>query len=206
MLTRTSGGFPQRLRILGESCQPALFYKGDPSLFARPCISLVGSRAIERKNYDCAVHIGTLAAREGYVLVSGGAAGADTAAQEACLAAGGSVICVVPDELRRHPKREGVLFCCERGYELSFTAARALGRNRLIHALGEKTFVAQTAYGRSGTWAGTTDNLRRGLSPVYVFDDGSQGAAELVSLGAVGVGQKPESLHKLTSRQLSIFD
>ncbi len=206
VLTRISQGFPQSLRKLGESCPPALFYKGDPKLFGKPCVALVGSRQIAKRNRDFAARIGELAAREGYVLISGGAAGADSVAQEACLGEGGQVICIVPDELRRHPMRERVLYCCEEGYELPFTAARALRRNRLIHGLGEKTFVAQTACGQGGTWAGTKDNLRRGLSPVFILDDGSEGAAELVSLGAVPVDEKPESLHKLTQGQLSIFD
>lgn len=206
VLTRISEGFPSKLRKLGEHCPPALFCKGDMTLFHKPCVSLVGSRQIGRRNLDFAKHIGRLAAKEGYVLVSGGAAGADRAAQEACLAAGGKVICIVPDALQEHPERDGVLYCCEEGFELPFTSVRALRRNHLIHALGEKTFVAQTACGKGGTWAGTRDNLRRELSPVYVFDDGSEGAAELVALGACPVGQRPESLHDLTPMQLSIFD
>ena len=94
-----------------------------------------------------------MAAREGFTLVSGGASGADTAAQEACLAAGGTVICFVPDELSRYAPRKNLLYCSADGYDLSFSASRALRRNHFIHALGEKVFVAQCP-GTSGGTAG----------------------------------------------------
>ena len=72
----------------------------------------------------------------------------------------------------------------EDGFDLPFSTPRALRRNRLIHAMGEKTLVAQASLETGGTWAGTTDNLRRGYSPVFVFDDGSEAANALSSLGA----------------------
>lgn len=205
-LTRISEGFPQRLRALGQECPPVLFCRGDTSLLTRRCIALVGARAASPRSRAFAAHIGTLAAREGFTLVSGGAAGADSAAQDACLRAGGSVVCFVPDALRRYPERERVLYCADEGYELPFSAARALRRNHFIHALGEKAFVAQCEAQRGGSWSGAADNLRRGLSPVFVLDDGSEGAAALAALGAQPVPDRPSSLAALTPVQLSIFD
>ena len=52
---------------------------------------------------------------------------------------------------------------------------------------GEKTLVAQCRAGAGGTWDGTTENLRRGWSPVFVSDDGSEGAQALIARGAVPV-------------------
>ena len=139
-------------------------------------------------------------------LVSGGAAGADTAAQEACLAAGGRVICFVPDSLLDHPARQNVLYCSAGGYELPFSTPRALARNCLIHAMGEKTLVAQCAEGTGGTWSGSQWNLRRGMSELYVFDDGSAASAVLQSCGAERLPDIPASLALLRPFQLSIFD
>lgn len=205
-LTRISEGFPQRLRALGLECPPVLFCRGDVSLLTRRCIALVGARAISPRGRAFAEHIGTLAAREGFTLVSGGAAGADSAAQNACLHAGGSVVCFVPDALRCYPERERVLYCADEGYELPFSSARALRRNHFIHALGEKAFVAQCEAHRGGSWSGAADNLRRGLSPVFVLDDGSEGAGALEKLGAQRVPDRPSSLAELRPAQLSIFD
>ncbi len=205
-LTRISPEFPRSLRSLGRECPPVLFCKGDRSLLQRPCIALVGSRLIFERGGRFAQRIGELAAKEGYVLVSGNAAGADRMAQEACLKAGGSVISVVPDALWDCPERERQLFLCDEGYDCAFTAGRALRRNHLIHALAEKVFVAQCPRPSGGTWSGTEDNLSRGLSPVYVLDDGSDGAAALLQLGAIPVTDSVSSIREQQLLQLSIFD
>ena len=206
VLTRLSERFPARLRRLENDSPALLFWRGDLRLLERPCVCLVGSRALLPENRAFAERIGQLAAREGLVLVSGDAAGADRAAQDACLSAGGNVICIVPDELTRHAPREHMLFCSEEGYQCAFTSARALHRNHLIHALGEKVFVAQCGLRTGGTWSGTADNLRRGLSPVFAFGDGSEAMAALASLGAELLPQAPASIAALAPRQLSIFD
>lgn len=205
-LTRISDGFPPRLRSLGADCPPVLFCKGDTSLLTGSCVSLVGSRRLLPRGSAFAAHIGVLAAKEGFILVSGGAYGADRTAQEACLRAGGRVICFVPDELTRYPVRENLLFCSDEGYEFAFSAARALRRNRYIHALGAKTFVAQCPHCSGGTWAGTRENLRRGLSEVYVLNDASEGVAALASSGAVLLEEFPAEIRSLRPPQLSIFN
>ena len=206
VLTRLSKEFPERLRRLGDECPALLFFRGELQALNAPCVSLVGSRALRPQNRCFAEAIGNLAAQEGCTLVSGGAAGADRAAQDACLAGGGQVVCIVPDELIRHTPQKNVLFCSDEGWHSSFSTVRALRRNHLIHALGEKTFVAQSDLHIGGTWSGTQDNLRRGLSPVFVFQDGSAAAAELARLGAELLPQAPDSLTTLRAPQLSIFD
>ena len=113
--------------------------------------------------------------------------GADRTAQEACLQNGGSALVFPATELVYCPVREHVLYAAEGGFELGFSAQRALSRNRLIHAMGEKTLVAQCRAGAGGTWDGTTENLRRGWSPVFVSDDGSEGVQALIARGAVPV-------------------
>ena len=81
VLTRLSDGFPARLRRMGETeCPPALFCRGDTALLGTRCVALVGSRQLRPDNRRFAVQAGKLAAAEGFTLVSGGAAGADTAA------------------------------------------------------------------------------------------------------------------------------
>ena len=206
VLTRISEGFPQRLRRLGKHCPPVLFCKGDASLLNGRCVSLVGSRQLSSGGKTFARRIGALAAKEGITLVSGGAVGADYEAQESCLAAGGRVICFVPDELQRHPARKNLLYCSDEGYEFAFSSARALRRNRYIHALGEKVFVAQCPHCSGGTWAGTSENLREGYSNVYHRNDGSEGMRALQALGAVPVSDFLPSIDKVQPFQLSIFD
>ena len=205
VITRLDARFPQRLREqLGARCPAALFCRGDLRLLQRPCISVVGSRHLASPGAQFAAQAGRLAAREGFTLCSGDAMGADRTAQEACLRGGGSVLIFPATELVYCPVRENVLYAAECGFELGFSAQRALGRNRFIHAMGEKTLVAQTGFGKGGTWNGSLDNLQHEYSPLFVFDDGSEGARALCARGATPV-QALTSLQALTPAQLS-FD
>ena len=205
VITRLDSRFPRRLREqLGTRCPAALFCRGDLRLLQRPCISVVGSRHLASPGAQFAAQAGRLAAREGFTLCSGDAMGADRTAQEACLRGGGSVLIFPATELVYCPVRENVLYAAEGGFELGFSAQRALGRNRFIHAMGEKTLVAQTGFGKGGTWSGSLDNLQHEYSPLFVFDDGSEGARALCARGATPV-QALTSLQALTPAQLS-FD
>ncbi len=187
-VTPISPQYPrQLLEKLGREAPGCLWVKGDVSLLKGPAVSLVGSRQLEPANEDFARETGRQAALAGYTLVSGNARGADQRAQESCLAYGGKVISVVADTLWDKPFRENMLYVSLEGYDESFSNYRALGRNRIIHAMGDKTFVAQCMLGKGGTWSGTTDNLKKRWSPVFCFQDGAPAVRELVNMGAVPV-------------------
>lgn len=207
-ITRASDGYPLLLRKrLGLDCPGTLWAKGDLSLLSEPMVALVGSRDIADENRAFAEAVGIQAARQGYVLVSGNARGADKTAQNACLAAGGRVVIVVADELAKQPFRENVLYLSEDGFGEAFSSQRALSRNRVIHALGTKTFVAQAALGVGGTWDGTVKNLRSGWSSVYCFDDGSEAMEQLSQMGANLIGRGDlDSFYNLPEPELNLFD
>lgn len=183
-LTRVSPAYPARLRRLGDLAPAVLFCRGERALLDRPAVALVGSRDLNSTGAAFARRVGELAAKEGFVLVSGNARGADRTAQDACLAAGGAVLAVLADELWEHGTETGRILCLSlTGWHLPMTPYRALERNRIIHALGEKTLVAQSHLS-GGTWSGSEENLRRGWSPLFVHDDGSEGCSALIALGA----------------------
>lgn len=190
-LTRASEQYPQSLRkALSLEAPGTLWYKGALALLEKPKIALVGSRNLSEENRKFAEAVGAACARQGYVLVSGHAQGADSVAENACLAAGGQVISVVSDPLQNHPEQENTLFLAEDGYDIPFAPYRALSRNRIIHALGEKTFVAQCTGEKGGTWDGTVKNLRFGWNPVFCYADHSPTSRELESRGAVLIAEK----------------
>ena len=207
-ITRVSEDYPVLLRRrLNLDSPGVLWAKGDLSILQKPKISLVGSRDIRSANAQFAAAVGREAARQGYVLVSGNARGADKIAQKSCLDAGGQVISIVADELMKQSARENVLFLSEDGYDCPFTSIRALSRNRVIHALGEKTMVAQCTLGKGGTWSGTVRNLKENWSPVFCFRDGSEAMVQLEQLGAVGITQKNlADFNELQKKTLSLFD
>lgn len=207
-LTRVTAGYPEPLRRkLGEETPGCLWYKGDISLLSQPMVALVGSRDLQESNRRFAAEVGRQAARQGYVLVSGNARGADQAAQNACLQFGGRVISVVADNLAEKTVRENVLYLSEDGYDCAFTAQRAISRNRVIHALAERTFVAQSGLQTGGTWDGTVKNLRHEWSKVYCFADGTPATQLLMQLGAEEITEK-ELLHfeALSSGILGFLD
>ena len=192
-LTRISRDYPSGLiAALGDSAPGSLWLKGDHRLLNRPAVALVGSRELEDNHADFARRVGVYAARQGYVLISGNARGADTEAQESCLAAGGKVISVIADRLLEKKPRPNVLYISEGGFDMPFSAHRAHSRNRLIHSMGQRTFVARCSCGVGGTWKGTAANLKGGWSPVFAFSDGSEGAYQLQNLGATLI--TPEEL------------
>lgn len=207
-ITRISRLYPMSLRNqLGLDCPGCLWAKGDSSLLERPAVALVGSRDLRPENHAFAREAGRQAALQGYVLISGNARGADRTAQESCLENGGQVICIVAESLSSCTDCPGVLYVSEDGFDVSFSAIRALSRNRLIHAMGKLTFVAQCTKGKGGTWSGTVQNLRSGLSPVFCFQDGSDGAQALCQMGASPIDIYDLSdFSKLNHTIISMFD
>ena len=206
-LSRICAAYPEALRQkLGDDSPGVLWTKGDLSLLTRPKVALVGSRELLPENREFAKEVGRQAALQGYVLVSGNARGADKAAQDACLAAGGQVISVVADKLESHSIRPNVLYLSEDGFDCDFSAQRAISRNRVIHALGGKTFVAQCGYQTGGTWDGSVKNLRFGWSAVYCFEDGSPAQSLLQEMGANAVTMEELSnISDLNNRNISLF-
>lgn len=184
-LTRLSPDYPVQLRrTLRMDCPPVLFYRGDAALLRRRMIALVGSRQLHPENRAFTEKAGKAIAKDDFCLVSGGAIGADSAAQAACLQAGGSAVIFPAASLFSCDVPERTCYLSEGCYDAPFSAQRALARNRFIHVMAEKTLVAQVTHGTGGTWSGATDNLRHGYSPVFVYDDGSEGAKALEALGA----------------------
>ena len=199
-ITRATECYPVALRNrLGLDSPGVLWAKGDLSLLNTPSVALVGSRNLRSANREFAKEVGRQAAIQGFTLISGNARGADKTAQEACLEAGGRVISVVADSLAEHTEKENLLYLSEDVFDGEFSAQRALSRNRVIHCIGIKTFVAQCNLEKGGTWDGTTKNLQKGWSSVFCFDDKSKAITELTQMGATPV--KMEQLSDLTALQ-----
>ena len=190
-ITRVTDTYPVRLRQkLGLDSPGVVWAKGDISLLDKPAIAVVGSRELRDQNAAFAKAVGKQAAEQGFVLISGNARGADRLAQESCLENGGQVISIVADSLLEQSRQDPILYLAEDSYDLPFSAARALSRNRLIHAMGLVTFVAQSRLEKGGTWNGSVDNLKHGYSPLCVFQDGSAAAEAFIGRGAQPVTEE----------------
>jgi predicted Rossmann fold nucleotide-binding protein DprA/Smf involved in DNA uptake len=113
---------------------------------------------------------------------------------------------VVADELERFSIRGDMLYLSEDVFDGAFSAQRALSRNRIIHCLGSRVFVAQCGE-RGGTWDGTVKNLRQEWNPVYCFQDGTQAVKLLLQMGAEGIGVGDlHDIAGLSPRYFGLFD
>ena len=187
-ITRLNPRYPLQVRKrLGLDSPGVIWAKGDPTLLGLPAIAVIGSRDLGQENRKFGEEAARQIARQGFVLVSGNARGADRTAQEACLEAGGSVISIVADSLRKQPLRRNILYLSLDDFDQSFSAQRALRRNHVIHTMACLTIACQCTLGKGGTWSGILENLKNGWNPGCCFDDGSEAAAELQNRGVNGI-------------------
>ena len=184
------------LFALGIHMPQFLFVRGNVSLFSKRAVAVAGSREIEEGTLELARHIGTGIAQAGCTLVCGGAWGVDTAAQSACLAAGGSLILVPAYPCRNLLRQEylqtaleqgKLLIACDAWPDEKFSGRKALTRNHSIYALGDAAIAVASRHGAGGTWNGATACLRGGYTPLFVPDEPGadfDGNRELIKMGA----------------------
>lgn len=207
-ITRVSENYPfhlrKRLQLDAPGC---LWAMGNLEILDTPAIALVGSRDLNEENRRFAYEAGRQAAKQGYTLISGNARGADRVAQDSCLQNGGRVISVVADCLQDCRPEENVLYISEEGYDMPFSAQRALSRNRIIHGMPTHgVFVAQCSLKTGGTWKGTENNLKNRWSPAFCFGDGSKATERLLDMGATEVTiDDLQDIYSLLTKAPSLF-
>lgn len=175
--------WPINLCALGVQMPQFLFVRGNRSLLNRRTVAVAGSREIEESTLGIARNIGREIAQAGTALVCGGAWGVDTAAQSACLEAGGSFILVPAYPcrellrqayLRNALQNDNLLIVCDAWPQENFSARKALTRNHTIYALGDAAIAVAARKEMGGTWRGALDCLRGGYTPVFAVNE--QGA------------------------------
>lgn len=192
VLTSVDPAYPRAAlgRLRGRMPQ-VLFGAGDPARLHQEGVAIVGSRAVDADGAAYAERLGQLSAEAGLSVISGGAKGVDLSAMNGALHAGGSVVGVLAERLdtavaRRPAEYEDRLtyISCVHP-RVGFSRAVALGRNRVIHALGRASLVVASADG-GGTWSGSLETMTSGWSPVLVRSGPEMpiGNRELLKRGA----------------------
>ncbi len=94
IVSHSERGYPSALAQLADP--PAvLFLKGDRSCLASRCVAVIGSRDATARGLQWSTYTTQTCVEAGFAVVSGLAAGIDTAAHKACLDAGGQTIAVM---------------------------------------------------------------------------------------------------------------
>jgi DNA processing protein len=197
-LVEGAPAYPARLTdALADAAPPVLFTIGDPALLSAPSAAIVGSRRPARASAECAARLARELAAAGLTVVSGGAAGIDTAAHRGALEAGATAM-AVPTGIRdalgapafQHVRAEpGPRLCCLSAFppDAPWKSAHAIRRNRLIVALSDFV-IALDPRDHGGTWSSARFALELGRPLFFVTDERTAGrrraARKLMARGA----------------------
>jgi predicted Rossmann fold nucleotide-binding protein DprA/Smf involved in DNA uptake len=171
--------FPTRLRErLGDGCPPFLLVAGPIEWLGRPGLGVVGSRDAGDAALAVARAAAELAVQHDWPVVSGLARGVDQAAMAGALDAGGVVVGVPAEgilrasrssEIRRRVHAGELCLASPYAPDAPFRAGNAMGRNKIVYALSEVTFVVAAVDGSGGTWAGAKEALDHRSTTVAVW-------------------------------------
>ena len=95
-----AGDYPDNLRDAIEPVE-LLYYRGEWELAYSPCVSIVGTRKPSPEGVARAERLAKLLVQQKFTIVSGLAAGVDTAAHRAAIAQGGRTIAVIGTHIGR---------------------------------------------------------------------------------------------------------
>jgi DNA processing protein len=109
LITVLDAAYPMNLRMVHDR-PPALFVRGELSAADERSVAVVGSRKASPAGLEKAAEIARDLVSRDYVVVSGLAAGIDTAAHQATLETGGRTVAAIGTGLRHHfPKQNAEL-------------------------------------------------------------------------------------------------
>ncbi len=213
ILTRADPDYPDRLREHLHLQAPAVLYAAGGSVPSAQAVGVVGSRDADPDALRFASRLAAVCAAEHTTVVSGGAAGVDTAAEEAATEHGGyAVVCCADGLLSRFARRseeqperaQHTRWLSAAHPEAAFVSYRALERNRIIYCLSDYAVAVSADAQRGGTWSGATDNLRHGWCPLFVRSDGRIRDGNRLLLSRADVAGL--SLSDLADRSLPLTD
>lgn len=186
--------YPTLLRSI-SSPPPIIYVAGDASLLGELGVAVVGARDASAEALDIGRELGESLGRAGAAVISGLAAGVDSAAHEGCLSVGGRPIAAVgfglgavvrSEELVGEVRRAGVVIS-ELPMHARPTAANLMQRNRIVVGLARA--VVAVEMGASGGTLNAVEVAMREARPVFLADPAAKHAAGMALLrrGAVSL-------------------
>lgn len=198
--TRADESYPQRLKkVLKKNSPPILFYSGDIRLASKLSIAIVGSRDVDEHGIVFTRELAKRCVKEGHVIVSGGAKGVDTIAEQIAIQEKGFAVAIVSDGLNKKIKEKSVRNAILEGKLLvmsavnpdaKFSVYAAMDRNKYIYALSQYTVAVSSSLNKGGTWTGALENIKKNWVPLFIRDGEKvpQGNKKLIELGGKPIG------------------
>jgi DNA processing protein len=194
VVTSLDDEYPARFRNrLGPGAPPVLHVVG-PLDVDGPSLGIVGLREVSPEGAEAARAAATEATTGEWPVISGGSPGVDRVAMDAALEHDGRVVAFPADSLLRAVREPEARVAIGRG-DLCFatpyppaepySVVNARGRNRLIYAAADLTFVVAADGDADTTYAGAAEALERGYGDVAVWTGPGGGPTnqELIELG-----------------------
>jgi len=196
-LTIRDAGYPAQLSaLLGDGAPPMLFVRGRTDCLTSCGVGFCGSRHASDKGLATATDCADQLARRGVNVISGYAAGVDSAVHKAALAAGGTTTMVLAEGiLGFRPKStfaaewdaERIVVVSEFAPDAPWSVANAMQRNKTICALSRAMVLIEAGL-TGGSMAAGKKCLAMGLPLFAAVYEGmpasAAGNAELIRLGA----------------------
>ena len=225
LLTRADQGYPQKLKKkLKNACPPIFYTAGNLTILERKAIGYVGSRSIGDNDIAFARAAVRKTVANGYAVVSGGAKGTDSVAEEEALAAGGAAIAYLSDSMLRKLRNAKTIQAVQQGNlvllsvvkpDAGFNTGIAMMRNKYIYAQSDATIVIKADYNKGGTWNGAIENLSNQWALSLCWNHlAYPGNKALIEKGAIPINEEwdgnpvryIEKANQEKTEQLSIFD
>ena len=170
--------YPDALRKITDP-PLGLYVKGDGNLLHEGGVAIVGAAEADQKGIKAAVDMARELSNNDIIVISGLAAGIDSAAHLGCLKNNGKTIAVLGcGHLNIYPEENTHLadLIAESGAVISefdvhadAVPGRLVSRNRIIAALADIVIIAQLSEKRRGELHAARAAIEQG-KPVYVFD------------------------------------
>lgn len=195
--TRAEANYPIKLKkCLGHRTPVVLFGAGDIEILQSDGVGIVGSRGVDQAGVLFTQALAKQCANEKLTVVSGGASGVDSIAQETALTTGGRAVAVLADSMEsrviKRDYREAILAgnllaLSPFNPKSHFKPYTAMERNKYIYILANYAFIVSSAE-KGGTWSGAVENIRASWrSPLFVRTEPGvpEGNKKLLELGGV---------------------
>lgn len=190
----------------------ALWVAGDASLLSTdsPSLGVSGSRDAAQPILDHVERLAHSASSAGWIVVSGGARGVDTAAHRGAILGGTGTIAVLACGISANPQPlpddVPAVIVSEFHPTEPWSGPRAMQRNSTIAALSDRVVIA-SAGTKGGTWEMGQLCLKRKKS-LYVLDFPElEGNQRLISSGARGISpDDADLLHDPNTPAETLFD
>ena len=166
-------------QLVSQGINIVIYYAGNLSLLEQDNIAVVGSRNVDEIGIDFTTEFVKKMCKENYNIVSGGARGVDSIAEQIALKNNGNIIIIVSDNMEKKIKdkeiRNAILHkkCVILSVvhpEEHFKNYNAMERNKYIYSAAKYSLVVSSDYKKGGTWTGAIENYKKSWSKLIVRD------------------------------------